>query len=92
MYELLCDGKHAYPMGRPMLGEQVIDPSGVRPHLADGIRAFLVRACSPNRQDRYTTAQEMRDALVERVVSCFTVGGVGSWGYGESCCCGVGVA
>ena len=30
--------------------------------------------------------------LVERVVSCFTVGGVGSWGYGESCCCGVGVA
>ena len=30
--------------------------------------------------------------LVGRVVSCLTVGGVGSCGYGESCCCAVGVA
>ena len=65
LYELLCDGHHPYPAGRPMIGEQVIDPSSFRPDLPDDLRAFLVRACSPERQDRFATAQEMRDALGE---------------------------
>ena len=63
LYELLCDGHHPYPAGQPIIGEPVIDPSTFRPDLPDGLRAFLVRACSSDRQDRFSTAREMWEAL-----------------------------
>jgi uncharacterized protein (TIGR02653 family) len=63
LYELLCDGHHPYAGSRPMVGESVIDPQTIRPDLAAQLAAFLVKACAPYRGERFSTAQEMKDAL-----------------------------
>lgn len=65
LYELLCNGEHPYPGGKPMVGEEVIDPRSVRPDLSADLAKFLVAACAPDRNDRFATAQEMKNALEE---------------------------
>jgi uncharacterized protein (TIGR02653 family) len=65
LYELLCNGQHPYPHSRPMVGEAVVDPRSIRPELDDQLAEFLIRACAPERAQRFGTALEMRDALIE---------------------------
>jgi hypothetical protein len=63
LYELLCNGQHPYPNSKPMAGESAINPRTVRPDLDSHLADFLVKACAPYRSERFTTAQEMKDAL-----------------------------
>jgi uncharacterized protein (TIGR02653 family) len=63
LYELLCNGQHPYPGSNPMVGESVIDPRTVRADLDGDLAGFLLKACAPYRTERFSTAQEMRDAL-----------------------------
>lgn len=63
LYQLLCDGHHPYPGSQPMAGESVTDPRTIRSDLDPELATFLVKACAPYRSDRFTTAQEMKDAL-----------------------------
>jgi len=63
LYQLLCNGQHPYPQSKPMVGEQVIDPRTIRPDLNPDLVAFLLKACAPYRSERFSTAQEMTDAL-----------------------------
>ena len=63
LYELLCNGEHPYPDSRPMVGEPVIDPLSIRPDLNPQLAEFLNKACWPLRSERFSTAQEMKDAL-----------------------------
>ncbi len=63
LYELLCDGQHPYPNCQPMIGETVIDPRTIRPGLDPDLAEFLMRACAPDKPDRFSTAAEMRHAL-----------------------------
>jgi serine/threonine protein kinase len=63
LYELLCDGQHPYPNSQPMIGETVIDPRTIRSGLDSDLAEFLIRACAPDRADRFSTAAEMRLAL-----------------------------
>jgi len=65
LYELLCDGEHPYPGGNPMVGEEVRDPRSIRSDLNAALAKFLVRACAPERTERFGVAQEMKDALEE---------------------------
>lgn len=65
LYELLCNGEHPYPGGRPTLGEEVRDPAAIRPDLPAALHAFLTRACAPYRDQRFQTAFEMRDELFD---------------------------
>jgi uncharacterized protein (TIGR02653 family) len=65
LYELLCNGHHPYPGSKPMVGEQVIDPRTIRPDLALDLTEFLVKACAPERGQRFSTASEMRGRLRE---------------------------
>ena len=60
LYQLLCDGQHPYPNSQPMIGETVIDPRTIRSGLDSDLAEFLVRACAPDRVDRFSTAAEMR--------------------------------
>lgn len=63
LYELLCNGEHPYPGGKPMVGEAVIDPRSMRPDLSADLAKFLVKACAPDRSERFATALEMKEAL-----------------------------
>ncbi|OBG23485.1 TIGR02688 family protein [Mycolicibacterium celeriflavum] len=63
LYELLCDGQHPYPGARPMGGVEPIDPRQYRKDLPEPIASFLLRACAPDRQQRFQTALEMKSAL-----------------------------
>jgi serine/threonine protein kinase len=63
LYEMLCNGEHPYPHGKPQLGEDVRDPLKLRPDLPKDLADFLKQACAPYRQDRFGTAVEMRRAL-----------------------------
>jgi uncharacterized protein (TIGR02653 family) len=65
LYELLCNGEHPYPGGKPMVGEKVRDPRSIRPDLGPELAKFLVRACAPDRAERFATAMEMMEALEE---------------------------
>jgi hypothetical protein len=46
-----------------MIGETVIDPRTIRSGLDSDLAEFLIRACAPDRADRFSTAAEMRLAL-----------------------------
>jgi uncharacterized protein (TIGR02653 family) len=63
LYELLCNGQHPYPGSNPMVGESVIEPRTVRADLDADLAELLLKACAPYRTQRFSTAQEMRDAL-----------------------------
>jgi serine/threonine protein kinase len=63
LYELLCDGEHPYPNRMPMAAEPVINPRTVRPDLNADLAKFLIKACAPDREDRFSTAVEMQSAL-----------------------------
>lgn len=63
LYELLCDGRHPYPGSAPMAGESVIDPRTIRPDIPKGLTEFLVKSCAPYRDQRFSTALEMKEAL-----------------------------
>jgi uncharacterized protein (TIGR02653 family) len=63
LYELVCDGEHPYPHARPALGVQPRDPHQFRNDLDGRLVEFLLKACAPDRQQRFETAAEMRAAL-----------------------------
>ena len=63
LYELLCDGNHPYPERRPMVGVKPTDPLSIRSDLSPKLAQFLMKACAPYRDERYSSAREMRDAL-----------------------------
>jgi uncharacterized protein (TIGR02653 family) len=63
LYELLCNGEHPYQDGRPLVGEDVRDPRHLRPDLDEDLVSFLLQACAPYRENRYSTAVEMLKAL-----------------------------
>ena len=63
LYELLCDGHHPYPGSKPMVGEQVIDPRTIRSDLPSALAEFLLKACAPERGQRFSTAAEMKTEL-----------------------------
>jgi uncharacterized protein (TIGR02653 family) len=63
LYELLCDGHHPYPGSNPMVGESVIDPRTVRPDLSEELTEVLIKSCAPYRDQRFSTALKMREAL-----------------------------
>jgi uncharacterized protein (TIGR02653 family) len=63
LYQLLCNGEHPYPNSRPIAGDPVIDPATVRSDLDPELVKFLVKACASVRDERFSTAREMKDAL-----------------------------
>ncbi len=63
LYELLCNGEHPYPGGKPMVGEEVKDPRSIRSDVSTDLANFLVKACAPERTHRFATAQAMETAL-----------------------------
>jgi hypothetical protein len=63
LYELLCRGNHPYDGSRATIGDAVIDPQSIRPDLPDDLARFLMKACAPSRDERFTTALEMKGAL-----------------------------
>jgi uncharacterized protein (TIGR02653 family) len=63
LYELLCNGKHPYPDARPLVGEEVLDPKQARPDLSDDLASFLLKACAPDRDERFETAVTMETEL-----------------------------
>ncbi len=65
LYQLVCNGQHPYPAGKPMVGEEVIDPKTIRPELDDALVRFLRKACASERGMRYSTAAEMVAVLRE---------------------------
>ncbi len=62
LYELLC-GEHPYPHGWPRLDMNPRDPRELRSDVRDELAAFLLRACAPTRDERFSTAREMRTSL-----------------------------
>jgi hypothetical protein len=48
-----------------MVGEEVIDPRTVRADLDPTLGDFLVKACAPDREARFATAKDMKDALAD---------------------------
>jgi len=65
LYELLCNGHHPYPNRMPVVYEPVIDPRTIRPELNEELAQFLMKACAPDKPDRFATAAEMQLALDE---------------------------
>ena len=65
LYELLCNGHHPYPNRMPVVYEPVIDPRTIRPELNAELARFLMKACAPDKPDRFSTAAEMQLALSE---------------------------
>ena len=63
LYELLCDGNHPYEQSRPTAGVEPRDPRQYRRDMNDGLAAFLMRACAPDRSERFQTAAEMKGEL-----------------------------
>ncbi len=63
MYELLCDGNYPYPGDTPRGGVELRDPRRYRPDLAPALAAFLLKACAPERDMRFSTAAEMKAEL-----------------------------
>jgi serine/threonine protein kinase len=63
LYELLCDSHHPYPNSRPLIAEPVIDPTTIRRDLNPELAEFLIKACAPDRSDRFSTAANMQLAL-----------------------------
>jgi hypothetical protein len=63
LYQLLCNGHHPYPGSQPMAGESVTDPRTIRSDLDPELATFLVKSCAPYRNERFTTAQQMKDVL-----------------------------
>lgn len=63
LYELLCNGQHPYPGGKPMVDEDIIDPKTIRADLDEELAAFVRRACASDRAQRFTTAAEMEAGL-----------------------------
>ncbi len=66
LYELVCNGEHPYVGGKPMVGEDVRDPRELRSDLGSDLANFLLRSCAPYREQRYSTASEMK-AELERI-------------------------
>jgi ATP-dependent Lon protease len=62
LYELLC-GVHPYPNNWPQVDEQPRDPRQFRADLRADLVAFLVKACAPRSEQRFSNAREMRSAL-----------------------------
>lgn len=63
LYQFLCNGQHPYQAGKPMGGEEVINPRNSRPDLDEDLGAFLCKATAPERAERFSTAAEMATAL-----------------------------
>lgn len=63
LYQLLCDGHHPYPACQPRPDRVVMDPRKLRPELEGEMAAFLIRACAPERHQRFASAAEMREEL-----------------------------
>jgi uncharacterized protein (TIGR02653 family) len=63
LYELLCDGNHPYEQSRPTGGVEPADPRQYRRDMNEKLAAFLIRACAPDRSERFQTAAEMRTEL-----------------------------
>ncbi|MCW6004624.1 BREX system Lon protease-like protein BrxL [Micromonospora sp. CPCC 205371] len=63
LYELLCNGNHPYPRSKPTAGHPPADPRAFRSDLSPELAEFLLKACAPYRDERYSTAAEMRDSL-----------------------------
>jgi uncharacterized protein (TIGR02653 family) len=62
LFELIC-GEHPYPDAWPRVDEQPRDPRQFRSDLPRGLAAFLLKACAPMSDERFSTAREMRSAL-----------------------------
>lgn len=63
LYQLLCDGEHPYPNERPRPDTEPRDPRQFRSDMSEGMAQLLVRACAPDRSQRFQTATEMKTAL-----------------------------
>jgi serine/threonine protein kinase/acyl carrier protein len=63
LYQLLCLGNHPYSDGVPAVDKIVIDPRRFRSDLEDGLVRFLLKACAPRREDRFSTSAEMAAEL-----------------------------
>jgi hypothetical protein len=63
LYELLCNGQHPYAASRPVVDEQIIDPTTIRPDIDPSLAAFLRKACAPARAERFATAADMKAQL-----------------------------
>jgi hypothetical protein len=63
LYRLLCNGHHPFPDAMPAVGKPVTDPRTIRPDLNLDLAVFLIKACAPANEDRFSTAAEMQLAL-----------------------------
>jgi uncharacterized protein (TIGR02653 family) len=64
LYELLC-GAHPYEDDRPRIDAFPADPRRFRSDLPAGLATFLGKACAPDKELRFRSAREMRDALAD---------------------------
>ena len=63
LYRLLCNGHHPFPDAMPAVGKPVTDPRTIRSDLNPDLAEFLIKACAPANEDRFSTAAEMQLAL-----------------------------
>jgi len=63
LYRLLCNGHHPFADAMPAVGKPVTDPRTIRPDLNLDLAVFLIKACAPANEDRFSTAAEMQLAL-----------------------------
>jgi serine/threonine protein kinase len=62
LYELLC-GEHPYDDDRPRIDAFPADPRQFRSDLSAEMSEFLMKATAPDRELRFRSAREMREAL-----------------------------
>jgi len=63
LYELLWRRTASLSGARPMGGIEPRDPRQFRSDLSVPLAEFLIRACGPERDERFRTAAEMKAAL-----------------------------
>lgn len=64
LYELICKQYPWHPSKMPFASKAPNNPKEIEPRISDEFAAFLLKAIGTNRNERFSSAQEMYNALV----------------------------
>ncbi|MGH0569751.1 MULTISPECIES: protein kinase domain-containing protein [Bacillus] len=70
LYELLSNGKHPYEDGQADLWKSPLPLTNVRESISDELNGWIVKACSPKKEQRFKKPADMLEALdrIEKLV------------------------